>query len=58
LHFDARGANRRFLIEAGIPEGNIETCLMCTYNNPDLLHSFRRDGGAAGHHGLIAAFPA
>jgi len=55
LHFDVRGANRRFLIEAGIPAENIEMCHMCTYNNPELLHSFRRDSNA-GHHGLIAAF--
>lgn len=57
LHFDVRGANRRFLIEAGIPEQNIETCLMCTFNNPDLLHSFRRNSNGSGHHGLMAAFP-
>ena len=57
LHFDLRGANKRFLMEAGIPEENIEICRMCTLNNPDLLHSYRRDGTGSGHHGLIAAFP-
>jgi len=57
LHFDLRGANERFLMEAGIPAENIEVCRMCTSNNPDLLHSYRRDGTGSGHHGLIAAFP-
>jgi YfiH family protein len=57
LHFDLRGVNKRFLIEAGIPESNIEVGYMCTHNNPDLLHSFRRDGTGSGHHGLVAGFP-
>ncbi|MHC4938627.1 MAG: polyphenol oxidase family protein [Planctomycetota bacterium] len=57
LHLDLAGINRHFLREAGIPDKNIETCRLCTYDNPDLLHSYRREGAGCGHHGLIAGFP-
>ena len=42
--------------ETGIPEQNIEICRLSTYDHPELLHSFRRDGSGCGHHGLIAGF--
>ena len=57
LHLDLAGINRHFLFEAGIPERNIEICRLCTYENADLLHSYRRDGTGCGHHGLVAGFP-
>ena len=47
---------RHFLYETGIPEQNIEICRLSTYDHPELLHSFRRDGSGCGHHGLIAGF--
>ena len=57
LRLDLAGVNARFLVEAGIPAENIETCRLCTSENADLLHSYRRDGTDCGHHALIAAFP-
>jgi YfiH family protein len=56
LHLDLAGINRHFLYEAGIPEENIEICRICTHDNPELLHSYRREGLGCGHHGLIAGF--
>ncbi|MHC4731397.1 MAG: laccase domain-containing protein [Planctomycetota bacterium] len=50
--------NVRFLIECGVPPASIEIAEECTYGEADLLHSFRRDGVAGGHHGLVAAWPA
>ncbi len=58
LHFDLAGANTRFLLECGIPEASIGVSGLCTYERPDLLHSFRREGTRAGHHGIVAAWPA
>jgi copper oxidase (laccase) domain-containing protein len=56
FHFDLAGANARFLLESGIPSTAIEACRLCTYDSVGLLHSFRRDGTGAGHHGMIAAW--
>jgi copper oxidase (laccase) domain-containing protein len=55
LHFDLAAANLRFLLECGIPRDRIETADLCTYDHPELLHSYRRDGPGGGHHGLVAA---
>jgi YfiH family protein len=57
LHFDLLGANVRFLTEAGIPRESIEVCEDCTYDSPELLHSFRREGTGSGHHGIVAMWP-
>jgi YfiH family protein len=57
LHFDLAGANAHFLREAGVPADRIEVSDLCTYDDAQLLHSFRRDGARAGHHGLVAAWP-
>jgi YfiH family protein len=57
-HFDLLSVNVRFLIECGVPPASIEIAEECTYGEADLLHSFRRDGVAGGHHGLVAAWPA
>jgi YfiH family protein len=57
-YFDLLGVNVRFLIECGVPADSIEVAGECTYREAELLHSFRRDGVAGGHHGLVAAWPA
>jgi YfiH family protein len=57
-HFDLLGVVVRFLIECGIPADAIEVASECTFEEADLLHSFRRDGVEGGHHGLVAAWPA
>jgi YfiH family protein len=55
LYLDLAGVNARFLEECGIPAAAIDLCRICTYESEGLLHSFRRDGTRAGHHGLVAA---
>ena len=58
FHFDLAGANARFLAEAGVPEASTRVCRLCTYDTPETLHSFRREGTGAGHQGMVAAWPA
>jgi YfiH family protein len=48
-HLNLATANRRQLIEAGIPEAFIETSSLCTKCREDLFHSYRRDGKRMGH---------
>ena len=48
-HVNLAAANRRQLIEAGIPETQIETSSLCTKCREDLFHSYRRDGKRMGH---------
>lgn len=45
---DIKSMNREFLIEAGIPEKNIEMSDLCTKCNTDLFFSFRRSGEKCG----------
>jgi YfiH family protein len=45
---DVPAANYDMLIEAGIPEKNIEKSILCTYEMKDLLQSYRRDGVFSG----------
>jgi len=40
--------NHQILIDSGIPEKQIEIAEMCTYLNPDLFYSARRDGVKTG----------
>ena len=47
LYVDVSAANRRQLIEAGVPDGNIFDCGICTHCNHDYF-SFRRDADKAG----------
>jgi YfiH family protein len=54
LRFDVAGANARALRECGV--GTVEEAGLCTYDRPDLLFSYRRQGPGAGHHGLLAAW--
>jgi len=57
FHLDLPGINARFLEECGVPRESIVVSERCTYECADLLHSWRRDGVEAGHHGLVAAWP-
>ena len=45
---DVPSANYDMLIEAGIPEKNIEKSDLCTYEMKDFLQSYRRDGLSSG----------
>jgi len=49
--FDLWQANLRQLVEAGIPEENIETAKVCTCHHPDLFFSYRHENGRAGRFG-------
>ena len=40
--------NKHILIESGIPESQIEIAEICTYTNPQLFYSARRDGVKTG----------
>ncbi len=55
MFFDLWAANRRQLLDAFIPEGQIETAGVCTMCRTDLFYSYRREGPGCGHFGLIAA---
>jgi YfiH family protein len=46
-------ATRDQLERAGVPGRQIRSCGLCTFDNPALFHSYRRDGKAAGR--LVAA---
>jgi len=54
-HFDLVEANRRQLIQAGIPADRIETARLCTFERPDWFPSYRRDGEHTGRWALLAA---
>ncbi|HKI45600.1 MAG TPA: peptidoglycan editing factor PgeF [Balneolales bacterium] len=47
-HLAIREALKQQLRDAGIPEINLEIDQRCTYLNPDLFHSYRRDGKKSG----------
>ncbi len=48
IMLDLKGLNKVQLLDAGVPEGNIEVNPLCTIMERDLLHSYRRDGPASG----------
>lgn len=50
-YFDLWEANKRQIIEAGIPAQNIETAQICTYCNPHLFFSERHQKGKTGRFG-------
>ncbi|MFC2103966.1 peptidoglycan editing factor PgeF [Bacteroidota bacterium] len=41
-------ANKHILLECGIPENQIEIAAMCTFSNPKLFYSARRDNDKTG----------
>jgi YfiH family protein len=53
LRLDVPGANRDQLVLAGVPEGQIFNCGLCTAMHLDVLTSYRAEGGAAGR--IVAA---
>ena len=48
VQLDLRASNRRQLMDAGVPESNIDASGMCTACRTDLLFSYRREGAKAG----------
>lgn len=50
---DLKEMNKSFLVQAGIPEENIEVSELCTMCNPELFYSHRRSGVK---RGTMAAF--
>ena len=52
-HLDLWRATRDQLVRAGVPNGQIHVCELCTAHHPELFHSYRRDGARAGR--LVAA---
>jgi len=48
LHLDLFEANRRQLLEAGVPAESIEASPLCTASNTDLLFSYRAEGSTTG----------
>lgn len=54
-YLDIKKVNYDFLIEFGIPEEQIEVSNLCSFEQLDLLHSYRRDGKQSGRAlGVIA----
>lgn len=49
-HVDLVGFVRAQLLEAGIPDAQIERVGACTHSNPELYYSYRRDGAGIGQH--------
>jgi len=55
LYLDVTSVNKDFLLDFGVPEENIEISNLCTYEEKELLHSFRRDKDKSGRMiGIIA----
>jgi YfiH family protein len=48
VQLDLRAANRRQLIDAGVPEAQIDVSNLCTACRTDFLFSYRREGARAG----------
>jgi YfiH family protein len=54
IYFDLWEANRAQLERAGVPHASIEVAGICTMARNDLFYSYRREGPACGHFGLLA----
>jgi len=48
VQLDLRASNRRQLIDAGVPEEQIDVSDLCTACRTDLFFSYRREGGKSG----------
>lgn len=55
IYLDVLQANIDQILDCGIPKNQIEVSPFCTYEEKDLLHSYRRDGKTSGRAiGIIA----
>ncbi len=54
---DLRAANRRQLVDAGVPLQQIETLDWCTFEHPELFYSYRRDGATGRTAAIVALGP-
>lgn len=54
MFLDLKKANAEQLLAGGVRESNIEISPQCTICNPDLFHSFRRDGERSGRMMAVA----
>jgi len=54
-HVDLREINRKRLLKAGVLAENIEVSDLCTFENPDLFYSHRRDGRKRGNMAAMIA---
>ncbi len=53
-NFDLWESNRRQLIRVGVPRNQIQISGYCTYENPELFYSYRRQGQEAGRWAMLA----
>ncbi len=56
LRVDLIGANRFELIQEGVSSRNIHSAKLCTFCNPALFFSYRRDGTYSGRHVAVTGF--
>lgn len=54
MYFDLWEANRRQLLDVGVPGERIEIAGIDTMQAADTFYSFRREGAGCGHFGLMA----
>ncbi len=52
-YLDLKGVNKQILLNAGLMEENIEINPLCTFDNPDIFYSARRDGFSCGRFGTL-----
>jgi len=58
IFLDLVAANRRQLLDAGVPAKNIEISSLCTVCRPDLLFSYRAEKGVTGRQmGVVGVRP-
>ncbi len=48
LFLDIKKANLDMLLDSGVPKSQIQVSGMCSYDEKDILHSYRRDGKKSG----------
>lgn len=48
FYLDLKSANKKMLTGSGIPEKNIEVSQLCTFEQNEFLHSYRREGEKSG----------
>ncbi len=54
LFLDVLAVNLELILGAGVDSKNVEVSPLCSYNEKELLHSYRRDGKDSGRsHGIL-----